>query len=248
MWDQDHIHCQKQAKNNADRFQRENLDAIRKNFEFSDGPGTAPPRTIAEERVSPTSTGIAGGTRKKQKTTDGNKKLRHSGPVGARDIVKLLTNGLICSLSNLQGPTTLPKLPDDFVGRSVFVLELKKDEGEYEFHEHMFNEIKSWDMELVKDETEFYVVGVIGVELTSRVFRAISKKHSCECVIKMYVRKYDEAENYTFIEESEFKSNGKKAMDLEQEMYRTKYSQGTVRVTLNGLECLVLESYRLSTS
>ena len=31
----------------------------------------------------------------------------------------------------------------------------------------------------------------------------------------MYVRKYDEAENYATIEKSKFKSNAKKAMDLE---------------------------------
>ena len=100
-----------------------------------------------------------------------DRKLSHSELAKLEDLVCLLVNGLICSLANFQGP---PKVHyrSGLQGHDAYVIKLTQ-QG-YEFCYQSFT-VTPWNPRCLKGKNTYYLVELIGVGITSRVFRAISK-------------------------------------------------------------------------
>ena len=173
---------------------------------------------------------------------EGGRELSYSGPHESKDLVKLLVNAIFCSIAKIVTRPAVPSLIHDSTFEN-YVLLLKGKE--YEF-KRVNLKIKSWNAgngQLSK-EKEFCLVALLGTGRTSKAFRAVSMKHGIECVVKMYVRKFDEKDNYARISKKQFEKDAQNAVKREKEMYKAIYGITVHTVTLYDHRCLVLPFFR----
>ena len=173
---------------------------------------------------------------------EGGRKLSYSGPHESKDLVKLLVNAIFCSIAKIVTRPAVPSLIHDSSFEN-YVLLLKR--REYEF-KRVNLKIKSWNAgngQLFR-EKEFCLVALLGTGRTSKAFRAVSMKHGIECVVKMYVRKFDEKDNYARISKKQFEKDAQNAVKREKEMYKAIYGITVHTVTLYDHRCLVLPFFR----
>jgi hypothetical protein len=88
-------------------------------------------------------------------------------------------------------------------------------------------------------EKQFHVLDLLGSGRTSKAFLATTPKGH-ECVLKMYVRKFDETKNYLALSPDQFKKDAKESTTKEQEMYKSIYGINVPRITLFNHQCLIL--------
>ena len=87
-------------------------------------------------------------------------------------------------------------------------------------------------------------MALLGTGRTSKAFRAVSMNYGIECVVKMYVRKFDEKDNYARISKMQFDKDAQNAVKREKEMYKAIYGITVHTVTLYDHRCLVLPFFR----
>jgi hypothetical protein len=91
-----------------------------------------------------------------------------------------------------------------------------------------------------KKPNEYYLIDVVGSGSTSRAFRAVTSKGG-ECVIKMYVRKYEEN---VPLSKKVFDERGKAAVKREVDCYHQIYGEDLRSLVwhqkLNGHHCVIL--------
>lgn len=94
----------------------------------------------------------------------------------------------------------------------------------------------------------FYVVDKVGAGSTSRVFRALSGDGS-DCVIKMYVKKYDGNRVLTKDEFlTEAKTSVMREVDCYQKVYGDELKDYVYATMLNGFYCVILPYFRPPTT
>jgi hypothetical protein len=105
------------------------------------------------------------------------------------ELVPVLCNAIFCSLQNFRGQKRVRRLlPHSRICQNA----LKLTNLGYEWK--MLNNMEvvgPAKIENNKKPNEYYLIDVVGSGSTSRAFRAVTSKGG-ECVIKMYVRKYEE--------------------------------------------------------
>lgn len=153
---------------------------------------------------------------------------------------KDLVNAIFCSIAKLVERLRLPLLEH---GSTLAQYALVLNQQDYEFR-NVTQEITSisWNKRspLLAKAKEFCVVALLGTGRTAKAFRAFSVKDGIECVVKMYVRKFDEANNYAAIKKKDYKRAGRDSMNREKQRYQEIYGITVYTVELYGHHCLVL--------
>jgi hypothetical protein len=154
------------------------------------------------------------------------------------ELVPVLCNAIFCSLQNFQRQKRVRRLlPRSRICQNA----LKLTNKGYEWKRLNNMEVEGpAKRENGKKPNEYYVIDVVGSGSTSRAFRAVTSKGG-ECVIKMYVQKYEEEKPLT---KKEFDKRGKAAVKREVACYHQIYGQQLRSLVwhqeLNGHHCVIL--------
>jgi hypothetical protein len=161
---------------------------------------------------------------------------RAKNSISSANFVTAICNAIVCSLANYAGPSDIKKFETGNVVKQYCLVLTQKD------HRFETSHITVKETNLMDYEEHlkgnFYVLQLLGTGSTSKAFLAIS---SCGvvCVIKMYVRRYDENDNRT-LSDSEFKMKAQKAVEKEQQHYEEIYDMKVETKILNNFWCLIL--------
>jgi hypothetical protein len=164
------------------------------------------------------------------------KVILSNGNYEAHQLVKVLCNIIFCGLQNLKGEKEVYNLSPG-CELSMPALKLTKEGYDWVQLDHLkvSREILSRQV----NPQNFYVIGMVGVGKTSRAFRAVTESGH-ECVIKMYVKKFEENR---LLPQAEFDKNARESVKREVEHYHKIYKELESQVwhqQLNSFYCLVL--------
>jgi hypothetical protein len=154
------------------------------------------------------------------------------------ELVPVLCNAIFCSLQNFQGQKRVRRLsPQSRICQNA----LKLTNTGYEWKR--LNNMEVVGPAKTENDTkpnEYYVIDVVGSGSTSRAFRAVTSEGG-ECVIKMYVRKYEEKKP---LSKKVFDERGKAAVKREVDCYHQIYGEELKSLVwhqkLNGHHCVIL--------
>ena len=153
------------------------------------------------------------------------------------ELVPVLCNAILCAIKNFnwKARTTL-NLSREVNYSGYFLAFMENDydwvTGRLPFSGHPATQQSS-------QGTKFYVVEQLGMGETSRALRAVTEKGD-ECVIKMYVRMY---EDNVLLETSEFEKVAEDSVQRELEHYHAIYEdlkENVWTTKLMGFHCIIL--------
>jgi hypothetical protein len=240
-WDKHNKTCARIATTTdvEDRF-HETIQQLKKHF--SPHPSSETPSTCKLEAPTCQDRSQATTSQKRDETM---RELERSEPYPSNQLVKLFVNAILCSLCNFQGSasTVRNNLGYQLMHKAVLTLEPEA----YKFETislwvvpSTFEESSNFDKHMTE---EFHILDLLGSGRTSKVFRAVTTKGH-ECVLKMYVRKFDESENYMPLAKEQFASEARQHTETEQQMYKLIYGMNIPIIELFNHMCLVLPYFR----
>jgi hypothetical protein len=154
------------------------------------------------------------------------------------ELVPVLCNAIFCSLQNFQGQNRVRRLsPQSRICQNA----LKLTNTGYEWKR--LNNMEVVGPAKTENDTkpnEYYVIDVVGSGSTSRAFRAVTSEGG-ECVIKMYVQRYEEkkpSSRKVFDERAE--AAVKREVDCYHQIYGEELKSLVWHQMLNGRHCVIL--------
>jgi len=180
----------------------------------------------------------------RQKDDETSRQLYRSKAYQSKDLVHLFVNAIACSLSEFHGSSSIVRNDHGYILTNKHVLTLTPTDYFFEtislkvlpgeFHPRNFSR---------PTENEFHVLDFLGSGRTSKAFLAATS-HGHECVLKMYVRKFDEENKYMPLSSNQFKRDANKRTTKEKKMYKSIYGMNIPIIKLFNHKCLVLPYFR----
>jgi len=158
---------------------------------------------------------------------------------GPHELVLRLCNAIFCNLQDISGNSVIHEIPKRLFSHDV----LEVTQGGYRW---CFLTTKSDGKPLKKPARircqNYYLLSLLGTGRTSKAFRAVSKEGK-QCVIKIYVRKYDESNNFQLIPQRQYEAAAKESVTREVHHYHKLYPELKDYVwkqKLNKHHCVIL--------